>query len=102
MRTMTVSTRLDEPEAKQLAALAQAADLDRATFLKQMLRRGICEFRMEQACRAYRRGEVTLSRAAEIAGVNLYEVLRHLEAESLTLNYTVGELEADARLVAQL
>lgn len=102
MRTVTLSTRLDEAEALQLAGLAQAADLDRATFLKQMLRRGVAEFRVEQACAAYRRGDATLSRAAELAGISLYELLRRLPAESLTLNYDVDSLTADSRLVAEL
>ena len=102
MHTTTVSTRLDEQEARQLASLAQAADLDRATFLKRMLRRGICEFRMEQACVAYRRGDITLSRAAELAGVSLYELLRRLPELSLTLNYDLAALETDIQQVADL
>lgn len=102
MRTTTVSTRLEAPEAEQLVALARAADLDRATFLKQMLRRGVSEYRLEQACIAYRHGDVTLSRAAEMAGVDLYEMLRRLQGESLSLNYSLEELAADAQLVAEL
>jgi predicted HTH domain antitoxin len=102
MGTTTISTRLDEQEARQLADLAQAADLDRATFLKQMLRRGVGEFRIEQACAAYRRGDVTLSRAAELSGVNLYDLLRRLPDLSVTLNYDLDALGSDVRQVADL
>ena len=35
-------------------------------MLKQALRRGCAEVLFEAACQAYRRGEVTLSRAAEM------------------------------------
>ncbi|OGV65006.1 MAG: hypothetical protein A3K18_32965 [Lentisphaerae bacterium RIFOXYA12_64_32] len=102
MRTTTVSARLGKDEAEQLAALARAADLDRASFIKQMLKRGIAEYRFEQACTAYRHGDVTLSRAAEMAGLGLYELLRRLPAESLTLNYDVAALQADIRKVDSL
>ena len=102
MRTTTISTRLDEQEARQLTDLARAADLDRATFLKQMLRRGIGEFRVEQALTAYRRGDVTLSRAAEIAGVSLYDLLRRLPDMSVTLNYDLDALASDVQQVAEL
>jgi predicted HTH domain antitoxin len=88
-------------EAEMLAALSREAQQDRATFLKQMLRRGVASYRRERACDAYRLGEASLSRAAELAGVSLYDMLVLLAAQNTSLNYDAQALAADFAEVAE-
>lgn len=101
MKTVTVSTRLELAEAEALANLAREAQQDRATFLKQMLRRGVTSFRRQRACEAYRLGEASLSRAAELAGVSLYDMMVLLAAQNTPLNYDATALAADFAEVAE-
>ena len=49
----------------------------------------------ERACQAYRDGEATLSRAAEIAGLSLREMMHRMRSANLELNYDVGDLSKD-------
>jgi len=44
---------------------------------------------------AYRRGIITLSRAAEIAELSLRDILLRLSEESIELNYDLRELQLD-------
>jgi len=44
---------------------------------------------------AYRAGTVTLSRAAEMAGVNIWDFLACMPDRDLELHYGVDDLEAD-------
>ena len=86
---------MPEAEARALRRLAEQAGLDHATLLKQARRRGSAEVLFERACQAYRRGEVTLSRAAEIANLSLRELMLRLAAADIELSYGVDDLEAD-------
>lgn len=95
MVTTTVSMRLPQAEADRLRHLAERLGLDRATFMKQALRRGAADVLFAAACDAYRRGTVTLSRAAEMADLTVREFLWRLPEASLELSYGVDDLRAD-------
>ncbi len=95
MKTQTLSTRLTPDEAERIDAMAQRAGVERATLIKQLLRRGIADLALEQACEAYRSGEVSLSRAAEMAGLGLRDLLLRLPSLSLEMNYGLDDLGDD-------
>jgi len=69
--------------------------MERATLLKRAVRRGTQDLLFEEACRAYRAGEATLSRAAEIAELSLREVILRMREADLELNYGVDDLAKD-------
>ena len=82
----TVSTRLDDQELALIQSLAELEGCDRATLIKSLLRKGMAHLRREQAVKAYRREEVTLSKAAELAGMDLWDFLALMETEKLELH----------------
>ncbi len=95
METVTVSVRISRSEAKRLEQQAREMGIERPTFLKRALRRGTSDLVFEHACDAYRRGEVTLSRAAEMADLSLRDLIVRMQAADLELNYGVRELASD-------
>lgn len=95
MATVTLSTRLAKEDARKIDELAANLGLDRGALLKQLIRKGLKEIQTERALDAYRRGTITLSRAAEIAEMTLRDILLRLPEESLELNYDVRELQRD-------
>jgi predicted HTH domain antitoxin len=97
MTTTTLSIRIPTAEAAQLTRLARNVGLDRAALLKQALREGCNEVLFERAVAAYRHGEVTLSRAAGMAGLSLRDMMLRLSSAGLTLNYSVQDLVEDLR-----
>lgn len=99
MGSITLSTRMARNEALQIDKLAADLGLDRAALLKQLIRKGLKEIQTERALDAYRRGTITLSRAAEIAGLTLRDIMLLLPEESIELNYDVRELQRDLETI---
>lgn len=97
MKSVTVSMRLSAVEAKRLERQAREMGIERPTFLKRALRRGACDLLFERGCEAYRRGEVTLSHAAEIAGLSLRDMIVRMQRANLELSYGVDDLASDLR-----
>ena len=95
MSTVTVSTRLEPKELRLLESLAKESGQDRATLMKSLLRRGMRELRLDHAVEAYRRQGATLSRAAEMAGVDTWEFLAGMADRNLELHYDVEDFETD-------
>ncbi len=95
MATVTLSTRLAKEEANKIDELAANLGLDRGAVLKQLIRKGLKEIQIERALDGYRRGKITLSRAAEMAELSLRDILLRLPEESVELNYDVEELRRD-------
>ena len=95
MGTITLSARLAKDEARKIDELAADLGLDRGALLKQLIRKGLKDIQTERALDAYRRGTITLSRAAEIAELSLRDILLRLPEESIELNYDVRELQRD-------
>jgi len=95
METVTLSARLSKTEAQRLDKLAADLGLERGSLLKQLIRKGFKEIQTERALDAYRRGTITLSRAAELAELSLRDILLRLPEESIELNYDLRELQRD-------
>lgn len=95
MKTLTLSVRLDAEEVHRLDEAARRDGMDRSSLLKRLVRRGYADYRLESACAAYRKGEVTLSRAAELAGMSLYELLARLPDADVRLNLRAEDLRQE-------
>ncbi len=97
MKSVTVSMRLSTAEAERLERQAREMGVERPSFLKQALRRGVSDLLFERSCDAYRRGEVTLSRAAEISGLSLRDMIVRMQRADLEISYGVDDLASDLR-----
>jgi predicted HTH domain antitoxin len=64
-------------------------------LLKQLIRKGYRDLQVGIALDAYRKGTITLSRAAEMAELSFRDMLLRLPEESVELNYDVTELNRD-------
>ncbi len=95
MQTVTISMRLPKSEAGRMERVARELGMERPTFLKQALKRGAADLEFENACRAYRGGKATLSRAAEMAGLTLRDMILGMRDADLELNYSVADLQKD-------
>jgi len=83
---MTVQTldlrklRVEVETLETLDLLAQWQSLSRIQVVRQLLREGARRARIDYVTGLYRHGEVTLERAAEMAGVTVYDVMAHVRA----------------------
>jgi predicted HTH domain antitoxin len=95
MASVTVSTRLNPEEVALLEELADLSGFDRSTLVKSLLRRGLKELRLDHAADALRKEKVTLSRAAELAGLDVWDFIASMESRGLELHYGIDELKQD-------
>lgn len=103
-RTRQLNIRVPEELSEELAAIAEEEGLDKADVARQMLVRSVRSYRLERAIRRYREGEVTMARAAEDAGLSVYDMVDELSRRGLGpgIHYTPEEMREDlARLLAE-
>lgn len=95
MKAQTVSTRLNREELAVLDELAAGSGLDRSAMTRSLVRKGLSEMRIDSALAAYAERRVTLSRAAELAGLSSWDLLARLAAGGGEIHYGVAEFEED-------
>ncbi|MCW1922280.1 UPF0175 family protein [Luteolibacter arcticus] len=98
----TVSAHLSTEEALQLDELAGLEGSDRDELVRVILRQGIKDLRLRRAVESYRRGEASLSRAAELAAISQWDFLALMDREALELHYGSPEFEEDLRMAKGL
>jgi len=92
-----LSVRVPREVRKMLEELARLEGRDRAEIAREILAKGVREKRIEVAARLYREGKATLWKAAEIAGLSLWEMIAELKRRNLELQYGPRELEEDLK-----
>lgn len=80
----TVSARLPEDIEAELEAYLEAEHLDRSTAVRKLLAEGLDAWRKGQALEKLDRGEVTFTRAAELAGLSVWDFARLAEERDVT------------------
>lgn len=69
----TVSARVPDEVEAELEAYLEAEKLDRSTAIRKLLAEGLEQWRREQALERLESGSITFSRAAEIAGMSVWD-----------------------------
>jgi len=99
--SVVVSARLPREIVKLIEEIAREEKIDKSTVVERALEHYMREWRLNKAVESYRKGLVTLSRAAEIAGVSIWEMIDVLVQKKVTLQYSVEDLEEDLRALEQ-
>jgi predicted HTH domain antitoxin len=90
----TISTRVPEDLEAELEAYLDEERLDRSTAVRKLLSEGLEAWRRERALERFADDEITLTKAAELADVSVWE-FAHL-AEDADVAWVSGDhLEAD-------
>lgn len=82
-RRYQVNIRLDADLIGEIDRLAGEDAIDRSEMARRLLGTGLAARRMRRALDEYRAGNVTAWRAAEIAGVSLYEMLDRIHDQGV-------------------
>jgi len=75
VKKAVLNIRVEESLLRDLDMLAEMEGLDRSEVARSILKTGIKERKIKKAVELYMKGEVSLARAAEIAGVPLTEMI---------------------------
>jgi predicted HTH domain antitoxin len=91
----TVTTRIPEDDETALSELEAEMSTDRSEVLRRLIREGLEDWRKEKALEKLRNHELTLRKAAELAGVSYAEMLTLASEEGIDVGYTTDDLERD-------
>ncbi len=92
-----LSVRVPKEVREWLEELAKLEGRDRAEIVRDILVSGVRERRVKIALKLYSEGKVTLWKAAELAGLSLWEIIEEMEKRGVELQYSLKELEEDLR-----
>lgn len=94
-----VGARLPESVVADLERIEQVEKTDRSTTLRRLLARAIAEWKLDHSAEEYRQGSMTVGRAAEEAGVSVWEMLDYLRLKKVPAQYTSDDLEHDLAVI---
>lgn len=92
-----ISARLSKERVRLVEEIAKEERVDKSTVLDRALDRYAKEWRLEKAIESYRAGAVTLSRAAEVAGVSIWEMIDILGRRRVPAQYDIEDFEEDLK-----
>jgi len=99
--TVQVATRLKDKILEDFNLIVKEEKTDRATVLRKLLAIGISQWKLEHALKLYKEQKVTTWKAAEIAGISLYEFIDVLKNRRIPAQYAMEDLEEDLRELAK-
>ena len=96
-----ISARLSKERLKLVEEIAKKERVDKSTVLDRALEEYAKEWKLRTAVESYREGSITLSRAAEIAGISIWEMIDTLGKRKVQLQYDVEDLEEDLKALGR-
>ena len=96
-----ISARLTKERLKLVEEIARKERIDKSTVLDRALEEYAREWKLRRAVEAYDDGSVTLSRAAEMAEISIWEMIDVLGKKKVQLQYDVEDLEEDLKAASR-
>ena len=90
-----ISIILPDDLKKEIDKLRELYKEDQSSFIRQLLWKSITQEKLEYALREYLNDKISLGKAAEIAGISIWEMLDELKKKNITLNYKISEAELE-------
>lgn len=95
----TIAARVDKKVERFISDVMKTEGLDKSSTLRKLLKKGIDQWRLERAIDALRSGKATLSKAAEMAGISLYEMVDIVREKKIDyIHISKADLEEDLLL----
>ena len=80
----TISARVPDDLEAALEEYLDAEKLDRSTAVRKLLAEGLDDWQRERAVERLRAGDVSFTKAAELAGMNVWDFAQLLEERDVT------------------
>lgn len=100
MRSMLIplNIRIDKKVLHDLERFVQDQHLDKAAFLREVIRRGLEEARQETVLKRYAKRELSMEEACLRLGINLWDFFDLLKSYQAYLNLDLEDLLSASRL----
>jgi predicted HTH domain antitoxin len=86
-----ISIVIPEEMKGEIEVLQKMTHLDKSSLIRQLLRKSIREFRIEEAIKAYEEGKVSFGKASEIAGLNMWEWIDEVHRRGVHMQLSIED-----------
>ena len=93
----TISVRIPREELIEIDFISKNENTPKSTTLREVLKKGIKEKKLEIALVKFQKKEATASRAAKIAGIPLTLFLDILQGRNINFHYDLEDLKEDTQ-----
>jgi len=93
----TISVRVDDDTLRDLELLREDSKVDRSEVIRRLLDKAIKNAKLERAMQLLRERKISTGKAAELAGVTLYEIIEAMGKYDVYVDYTPEDLRRDLR-----
>lgn len=94
-----IGIRLDKDFLNSVDKVGKEESLDRSTMLRKLLQLGFTDYMKYKAKERYLAGKITLSEAAHMAQITVWEMQKYLVEEGYKSEYSIKDLEEDLKLL---
>ncbi|MYC97461.1 MAG: hypothetical protein F4X14_21110 [Caldilineaceae bacterium SB0661_bin_32] len=92
-----LNLRIPETIVQGLDEISSREQIDRTALARKMLTEAIQRWKMDDAIAACQRGDITKARAAELAGMSVYDIMDEVRRRGAPPSYTLDELRQDLK-----
>ena len=94
-----IGIRIDSDFLKTIDSLSKTEAIDRSTMLRKLLNLGYSNFIKQKAKENYLSGRITISQAAKMSNLTIWEMQKYLVEEGYKSEYSIKDLEEDMKLL---
>jgi len=94
-----VGSRLPEDLLKDLEMIEKLEQTDRSTTVRKLLYRAVGQWKREYYAKQYGEGKISLPKAAEHAGVSLWEMMDYTRQKKIAAQYDLEDFRKDVQSV---
>lgn len=94
-----IATRVDEELLSKIEEIQEDMQTDRSETIRRLLDEGTKQYKLKKAIEQLREGKITVSRAAEIAGVSIWDIIETMRIRKIPIPYTAQDLRKSLELV---
>lgn len=97
--TQPIGIRLPKEMMEKIDRLSEQEMADRSTIIRKLVMAGYYDFMKKKTAEEYTKENITLSKAAEQAGLTIWEMERYLIENGFKSSYSIEDLEKEIKLL---
>ena len=95
--TATITTRVEEKVLEEIDQLSKEKQMDRASLLRNLIVEGLEIEKEKKVLGMYKDRKISLAKAAEMLGLDLWQMIDLIREENIYLDYSEEELKEDLK-----
>ena len=98
----TITTRVPDDIEKKIKKISTIEHLDKSTVVRRLLSKAVQDWQIDHALEQYKDGNITIGRAAQMAGVPLREMIAIAAKKGIPFQYSLDDMKEDFQAAESL